>query len=209
MLRLRPVFYSIENLLFIDQNIDTDLIKVKLTGSTLLLDKSNEIITCHLLYGLLFAIFIVSVIMGLLYRSVKVTLLALVPNLLPLVMILGIIGWTDMGLKMSTAIIFTIAFGIAVDDTLHFMSRLKSELKKGKTVDEAIRTTYLSTGRAIVITSTILVLGFGILLFSSFQTTFITGLLVSLALLFALFADLILLPVLLNNLVKDNRGVHE
>ena len=132
-----------------------------------------------------------------LYRSLRISLLAILPNILPLLLMLGLIGWTGMGLKMSTVIVFTIAFGIAVDDTIHFMSRLKSELEAGISPLSAIANTYRSTGKAIVITSIILVLGFSVLLLSSFQTTFTTGLLVSLALLFALFADLLLLPVLL------------
>ena len=92
---------------FISQKIDPALLGTKLTGHTLLLDKSNRLITYKLLYGLLFAIGVVSILMGLLYRSVKIVLLAIIPNILPLLMILGIIGWADMGLKMSTAIIFT------------------------------------------------------------------------------------------------------
>ena len=182
---------------FIATNLDDSLLKIRLTGSTLLLDKSNEIITYKILYGLLFAVMIVSILMGLLYKSIKITFIAIIPNVLPLLMILGVIGWTGLGLKMSTVIIFTIAFGIAVDDTIHFMNRLKRELTNGHPMQKAVELTYLSTGKSIVITSIILILGFGVLLFSSFQTTFITGLLVSLALLFALFADLVLLPVLL------------
>jgi predicted RND superfamily exporter protein len=190
---------------FISKNIDPDLLTTQLTGHTLLLDKSNRLITYKLLYGLLFAIVVVSLLMGWLFRSVRMVLLAIIPNMLPLLMILGIIGWADMGLKMSTAIIFTIVFGIAVDDTIHFLTRLNNELKKGLDMDEAIRATYLSTGKAMIITSLILMFGFGVLLFSSFQTTFITGLLVSLALLFALFADLMLLPVILRKETHHQR----
>jgi hypothetical protein len=108
-------------------------------------------------------------------------------------------GWLGIGLKLSTAIIFTIAFGIAVDDTIHFLSRLYRERQKGNTQEEALSATYASTGGAILLTSVILVLGFGVLLFSSFATTFYTGLFVSLALLFAVIADLILLPILLRH----------
>jgi len=187
---------------FITSELDATLIKTKLTGSTLLLDKSNKIITYKLLYGLLFAAVVVSILMSLLYRSLKIALIALLPNLLPLIMILGIIGWADMGLKMSTIIVFTIAFGIAVDDTIHFMNRLKNELKTNNNIEKALESTFMTTGKAIVTTSIILILGFGVLLLSAFQTTFITGLLVSLALLFALFSDLILLPVLLKLFFK-------
>lgn len=182
---------------FIDSILSPNLLNIHLTGSTLLLDKSNQIVTYKLLYSLIFAIMVVSLLMGWMYRSFRICLLAILPNILPLLFMLGLIGWTGMGLKMSTVIVFTIAFGIAVDDTIHFMSRLKSELKTGIAPVLAITNTYRSTGKAIVITSIILVLGFSVLLLSSFQTTFTTGLLVSLALLFALFADLLLLPVIL------------
>jgi hypothetical protein len=182
---------------FIDSTIAPDLLKIHLTGTTLLLDKSNEVITYNLLYSLIFAIVVVSLLMGWMYRSLRISMLAILPNILPLLLMLGLIGWTGMGLKMSTVIVFTIAFGIAVDDTIHFMSRLKTELETGIPSALAIANTYRSTGKAIVMSSIILVLGFSVLLLSSFQTTFTTGLLVSLALLFALFADLLLLPVLL------------
>ncbi len=186
---------------FIAQKIDAALLATKLTGHTLLLDKSNRLITYKLLYGLLFAIGVVSLLMGGLFRSVKMVLLAIIPNVLPLLIVLGIIGWAGIGLKMSTAIIFTIVFGIAVDDSIHFLTRFNNERKKGIYIEEAIRATYLSTGKAMIITSLILMFGFGVLLFSSFHTTFITGLLVSLALIFALFADLMVLPVLLRKLL--------
>lgn len=182
---------------YLDNSPAQKLLNIRLTGNTLLLDKSNYIITYNLLYSLIFAVAVVSLLMGWMYRSVRMSLLAILPNLLPLLLMLGLIGWTGMGLKMSTVIVFTIAFGIAVDDTIHFMSRFKNELAAGHSPALAIANTYLSTGKAIVITSIILVLGFSVLLLSSFQTTFTTGLLVSLALLFALFADLLLLPVLL------------
>lgn len=182
---------------YIASELSPDILDIQLTGSNFLLDKSNKIITYKLLYGLLFAVVVVSLLMGWMYRSIRITLLAILPNLLPLLLILGVMGWANMGLKMSTVIVFTIAFGISVDDTIHFMSRLRRELQQGQSLNTAIKATFFSTGKAIIITSLILILGFSVLLLSSFQTTFITGLLVSLALLFALFADLFLLPVLL------------
>lgn len=106
-------------------------------------------------------------------------------------------GFTGIDLKVSTAIIFTIAFGIAVDDTIHFLSRLKLELNKGRSMVYAIKRTFLGTGKAIIITSLILVAGFISLMISSFKGTFYTGLLVSLTLFFAVFSDLLLIPILL------------
>ena len=106
-------------------------------------------------------------------------------------------GLMNIDLKVSTSIIFTISFGIAVDDTIHFLSKMKIELGKGKSILYALKRTYLSTGKAIVITSIILCGGFLTLIFSSFLGTFYIGLLVSLTLVFAVLADLFLLPILL------------
>jgi predicted RND superfamily exporter protein len=104
--------------------------------------------------------------------------------------------------KLTTAILFTVAFGIAVDDTIHFMSKLKLELAKGKNLHYAIKRTFLEAGKAIILTSVILVAGFGLLIFSQFGVTHFTGLLISLCLVFALLADLFLLPILLFPLKK-------
>lgn len=169
----------------------------RITGKAQLLDKSNELITRNLGLGLLAALGIVAMIMGILFRSFRIVICAFIPNILPLLVIAGVMGYLDIGLKMSTAIIYSIAFGIAVDDTIHFLSRLKIEWRAGVPLEDALKKTCLSTGKAIIITTLILVLGFGILLFSAFQATFTTGLFISLALAFAVFADLVLLPVLL------------
>lgn len=169
----------------------------RITGKALLLDKSNEVIAYNLGYGLLTAILIVSVIMGVLFRSVKMAVIALIPNVLPLVFIAGIMGLWGIGLKMSTAVIFTISFGIAVDDTIHFLSRYKTELARGNSPEKALQTTYVSTGKAIILTTIILVLGFGVLMFSQFATTFTSGFFISLTLVLALLSDLFLLPALL------------
>lgn len=182
---------------FIDQYIDSTLIDVRLTGTGYVLDKNMTSISTNLTYGLLLAILIVSLLMGGLYRNIKMVLIAMVPNLLPLLFLAAILGYSGINLKVSTAIIFTIAFGIAVDDTIHFMSKFKLELNKGSSVLYALKRTYLSTGRAIILTSLIICAGFLLLLFSDFLGTFYIGLLISLTLIFAVIADLILLPILI------------
>lgn len=179
------------------KNISSELIEYRITGSALLLDKNNNYLSKTMIYGLLIAFGIIAIIMGILFKSLKMIVISLIPNILPLMMIGGYIGFMDIGLKVSTSIIFTIAFGIAVDDTIHFMSKLKIELMKGRSMIYAIKRTFISTGKAIIITSMILVSGFLTLMFSSFNGTFYTGLLISLTLLFAVLADLLLIPVLL------------
>jgi len=182
---------------FIETHIDQELVKIHLTGTGHLLDKNMSSLAKNLVFGLVIAILLVSLLMGFLYRSVKMVLIAIVPNVFPLLMLAAVLGYFGIDLKVSTAIIFTISFGIAVDDTIHFMSKFKLELNKGKSVLYALKRTYLSTGRAIVLTTLILCSGFLLLLMSNFLGTFYIGLLLSLTLLFALVADLFILPVLL------------
>lgn len=190
---------------FFAQEIDTTLLHYEFTGTGHLLDRNMSSLSRNLTKGLVLALIIVSLIMGLLYRSIKIVVLALIPNLLPLLMLAAILGYAGIHLKVSTAIIFTISFGIAVDDTIHFMSKLKLELRKGKPLLYALKRTYLSTGRAIILTTLILCSGFLLLIFSDFLGTFYVGLLISCTLLFALLADLFLLPVLLILFYKDKK----
>lgn len=182
---------------FFNTEVDTSLLSYQFTGTGHLLDRNMSSLSANLTKGLLLAVLIVSLLMGVLYRSVKMVLIALIPNVLPLIMLAAILGFIGIQLKVSTAIIFTISFGIAVDDTIHFMSKLKLELNKGKSFLYALKRTYMSTGRAIILTTLILCSGFLLLMFSDFLGTFYVGLLISCTLFFALLADLIFLPVLL------------
>lgn len=182
---------------FIENNIDQNLIDIHLTGTGHLLDKNMSTLALSLTQGLLIAIGLVSLLMGFLYKSFKMVLIAIVPNVLPLLMLGAVLGYLGIDLKVSTAIIFTISFGIAVDDTIHFMSKFKLELNKGKSMLYALKRTYLSTGRAIVLTTFILCSGFLLLMLSDFLGTFYVGLFLSLTLVFALISDLFVLPVLL------------
>lgn len=169
----------------------------QLTGFADLMDLSNLIVSQNVFQGLLIALVLIGLLMGLLFRSLRMVLIALIPNILPLLMIGGLMGFFSIDLKFSTAIIFTIAFGIAVDDTIHFMNRLRWELWEGRSWAYAIKRAFLSTGRAIILTSLILAGGFMVLTLSDFLGTLFIGLLVSLTLVFAVVADLFLLPVLL------------
>jgi uncharacterized protein len=189
---------------FLEDEINQDLLKVKITGTSHLIDISHESVTNQLAKGLGFAFIVVAVIVGFLFRSWKIALVALLPNIIPLVWVAGLMYFLDIDLKLTTAIIFTVAFGIAVDDTIHFMAKFKIELEKGKSRLYAIKRTFLETGKAIVLTTVVLVFGFSILTFSEFGVTFYSGFLISFSLLFALLADLVLLPVLLIFLLKEN-----
>ncbi|WP_194777693.1 efflux RND transporter permease subunit [Pararhodonellum marinum] len=187
---------------FVETEIDNSYLQVRMTGTSLLIDKSHSSISWQMARGLSVAFVLVGLIAGFLFRSWRIALVVLLPNIIPLLWMGGLMWLMDIDLKLSTAIIFTVAFGIAVDDSIHFMTKLQSELVGGKSLIYAIKRTYLTTGKAIILTTIILSSGFFILTFSQFGVTYYSGLLISMSLIFALLADLILLPVLLLPLNK-------
>ncbi len=172
-------------------------LELRYTGMGYLIDRNNETLASSLMWGLVIAFGAVALIMGILFKSVKMVVITLIPNVIPLLMIGGVMGFLGIDLKVSTSIIFTIAFGIAVDDTIHYVSKLKMELDRGRTLMYALKRASISTGKAIVLTSLILISGFFALVFSDFSSTYYIGLLVSLTLVFAVVADLFLLPVMI------------
>lgn len=182
---------------FIQDEINRDLLQVRLTGTSHLIDMSHQSVSVQLAKGMGVAFLVVAIVVGVLFRSWLLSILVLIPNVIPLFWVAGVMWLIGAELSLSTAIIFTVAFGIAVDDTIHFMSKLQSEYKRGKTWLYAIKRTYQETGKSIIISSLVLTSGFGILVFSQFGVTFYVGLLISLALIFALIADMVLLPVLM------------
>lgn len=172
-------------------------VKFKLTGTAHLFDKNIRYLSTSLIQGLLASILIVALIMGLIYRSITMMIISIIPNIFPLIIIGGIMGFCGIELKTSTAIIFTIAFGIAVDDTIHLLGKFKFELMKGSSKMVALKRAYLTTGKAMILTTLILCSGFLLLVFSTFMGTFNMGVLLSITLFVALIADLTLLPVLI------------
>ena len=190
---------------FIASEPEMGAINIQLTGAAVMLDKNNEYIVANTLQGLLLSILIVGLIIALIHKSWKMALIAIIPNLLPIIFIGGLMGLLGIELKSSTSIIFTIAFGIATDDTVHFLGRLKLELLKGKSLLYALKRTYLSTGKAVVVTSLILAAGFMTLMTSGFESTFLFGLLVSITILIAVLTDLLLFPLLVIWLIKNKK----
>lgn len=178
------------------ENLEEHL-KIHVTGTAHLLDRNMSYMSSSLVEGLAFAIIVVSILMALLYRSFRMLIISIIPNVIPLIVIAGIMGYFGINLKITTAIIFTISFGIAIDDTIHFLSNFKLELKKGKSKIYALKSTYLGTGKAIVLTSAILVGGFSMLLMSSFMGTYYMGLMICITLVVAVLSDLFILPLLL------------
>ncbi|MFT2009675.1 efflux RND transporter permease subunit [Pontibacter sp. 13R65] len=182
---------------------------VSLTGTTLLFIKGNEYLISNLKTSLLLAFALVSVTIALLFKSVRVVLISLIPNLVPLVIAGGLMGLFNIPLKPSTALIFSIALGIAVDDSVHFLAKYRHELiNNGFQVSRAITTTINEAGTSMIYTSMILFFGFVIFAFSEFGGTKALGLLMSLTLLIAMLTNLIILPTLLMSF-DSGKYVHE
>lgn len=190
---------------FMHEKIDTSMLGYRVTGTAFLVDKNNNFMASSMITGLVIAFIVISLIAGFFFKSMRIIPIALVPNVLPLLMIAAIMYIMQTDLKVTTSIIFTIAFGIAVDDTIHFMSKLRMEMNKGRSMLYALKRAYLSTGRAIIITTLILCAGFLTLIFSQFQGTYLIGVLISLTLFFAVLADLTILPVLLVLFYKNKK----
>jgi len=198
--------------LFFNTSGLTDSFDYKITGSASLIDLSSSLLASNLLIGLLVAFGLIAIIAGATFKSIRLVFVLLFVNIVPLIGIAGIMGFMGLDLKISTSVIFTIAFGIAIDDSIHFMSKFKLEYANGKTVLYALKRTYSSTGRAIVLTTIILIGGFITLVFSDFMGTYYIGVLVSGTLVIALLVDLFLLPWLLlfafgNKKAKKNNSL--
>jgi predicted RND superfamily exporter protein len=191
---------------FLRTGIDTTVLRTRLTGSSNLIDKNNENLTLNMIQGMAIDVAMVTIIVLLLFRSVRMTIVVLIPNLVPILVVAGVMGLAGVNMKVSTSIIFTIAFGIAVDDTIHFISKLRLTMGHEPDLFKAVRRTYILAGQAVIVTSLILVGGFGTLLFSSFDGTFYVGLLIGLTLLFGVVAELTLLPLLILSIYGRKRN---
>ncbi|MEM9261846.1 MAG: MMPL family transporter, partial [Bacteroidota bacterium] len=182
---------------WINANVDTNLVAVRSTGSGVIIDKNSEYIRRNLLQGLGLAILIVCVLMALLFKSWRMLIVSLVPNILPLLMAGAMIGFLGIELEAGVSIVFAIIFGIAVDDTIHFLAKYRLARGRGMAVDEAIHLTFREAGKAIVLTSVVLFFGFLVMLFSIHPPSVTIGLLISLTLASAVVSDLMLIPLLL------------
>ena len=138
-------------------------------------------------------------------RAPMVALLALIPNLLPLLVLLAGLAALQMPITPAIVLVFSVAFGIAVDDTIHFLGVVSRGRNRGYSWGASVDAAYQDCGRAILITSVVVTMGFSILLASSFQATFMLGALTALSLAAAVIADLFVLPALLHLLDRPQR----
>ncbi|SNR42324.1 hypothetical protein SAMN04488009_1579 [Maribacter sedimenticola] len=197
---LSVVYKSITD--FATTQMDTSIVTVKITGKSILLDKNSKYIRKNLLEGLLYGLLLIGVIMAFIFRDIKIFLISLVPNILPILFAGSVLGFLNIPLEASLSVVFAIVFGIAVDDTIHFLGKYKLGITQGLSKEAALEKTFVQTGRALVITTIILFFGFMVMLFSIHQPSRTIGLIISVTLVTALILDLLLLPVLLRKLIK-------
>ncbi len=182
---------------FAKTNVDSSVIRVRETGTGLLLDKNSVYVRESLLWGLGGAVLIISAIMAALFQNWRLLIVAMVPNLIPLIFAGALLGYLGIELEAGISIIFAVIFGIAVDDTIHFLAKYKLSRRRGRSIDEAMAVTFRESGKAIILTSVILFFGFLVMLFSVHPPSVTVGLLISVTLASAVVGDLLIIPVLL------------
>jgi len=146
-------------------------------------------------YGV--AVVIITILMILLIGRFRIGVLSMAPNLFPIVLILGLMGWTGIKLDMFTMLIGSIAIGLAVDDTIHFFHNFRKYYEEGGNVRNAVLDTLTTAGRAMLTTTMVLAIGFWLFMFASMNHLFNFGLLTGTTLVFAFLADILLAPALL------------
>ena len=176
---------------------------VSITGKAYVFEKGTHYLIGNLVQSLLFAIILISLLMAYMFRSFKMIIISLLPNILPLVMTAGLMGFLGIPIKPSTILVFSIAFGISVDDTIHFLAKYRQELKVNNwKIKRSVYNTVKEAGISMFYTSVVLFFGFSVFTLSNFGGTIALGGLVATTLLFAMISNLILLPTLLLSLDK-------
>jgi len=185
----------------ISKIMPSDNFEVSITGKAYLFQKGTKYLVKNLILSLSLAIFLIAMLMAYMFRSVKMIFVSLIPNLLPLLVTAGLMGYLGVAIKPSTILIFSIAFGIAVDDTIHFLAKYRQELIANKwEINKSVYNALRETGVSMFYTSIVLFFGFSVFTVSDFGGTVALGALVSATLLFAMLSNLLLLPSMLLSL---------
>lgn len=187
-----------------------DQYNVSVTGKTLVFKKGTNYLLDNLIESLIFAFALTALLIGIMFRSIKMILVAIIPNMLPLLMTAAIMGFLDIPLKPSTIIVFGIAFGLSVDDTVRFLSQYREELRKSNwKIKKSVYATFNDAGLSMFYTSIVLFFGFSVFMLSSFGGTIALGGLVSITLCFGMLSNLMLLPSLVLTMNKRLANAQE
>ena len=194
-----------ENKLYniVEQYFPNDRYTVKVTGSSIIFFKGTQYLVFNLFTSLALAILLIALFMAWMFKSKRMVLVALIPNIIPQIITAAIMGYFGIPIKASTILVFSIAFGISVDGTIHYLAKYRQELQG---TNWSIRSSAVlalqETGQSMIYNAIILFFGFGIFALSDFGGTVALGILVSITLLAAMLSNLILLPSLLLTLDK-------
>jgi len=190
----------------IDSILNPEKFDVLLTGSSIIFSKGTDYMLKHLMESILLAIVLISLLRLFQFRDLRIMFISLLPNIIPLIITAGLMGFFNIPLKPSTILIFTIAFGLASDQTIYFLTRYQQELQSTDfTTSKVISDTIRETGVSMTYIALVLFFGFGIFTASTFGGTMILGLLLSITLIIALISNLTLLPALLVQIDKRKR----
>jgi predicted RND superfamily exporter protein len=185
---------------------EKDSVVTAITGSTKIFIKGNKFLIDNLKESLILAIILITLSMAFLFANVRMIIISLVPNILALMITAGLMGYFHIPLKPSTALIFSITFGISVDNSIRFLAKYRQEiLANNFFIPVAVSDSILETGKSIMYTSIVLFAGFIIFAFSSFGGTIALGVLTSTTLVISMFTNLILLPALIMTFDKPKR----
>ena len=188
----------------IDKTFPKERYNVTMTGKALVFQKGTKYLVKNLAISLSLAIFLIALFMAYMFRSGRMILISLIPNLLPLLVTAGLMGYLGVPIKPSTILVFSIAFGISVDDTIHFLAKYRQELQANHwKIKVSVYGALRETGVSMFYTSIVLFFGFSVFTISSFGGTVALGALVSATLLFAMLSNLLLLPSLLLSLERS------
>lgn len=181
----------------IDSIFPADRYKVTLTGKPLVFEKGTQFLLNNLVTSLLFAVLLIAILMLFLFKSFKMVVVAIIPNLLPLIITAGLMGYFGIPLKPSTILVFSIAFGLSVDDTIHFLAQYRQELGRNNwKIKKSVFATIKEAGVSMFYTSVVLFAGFSVFLLSDFGGTIALGGLIAMTLAFGMLSNLMLLPAL-------------
>ncbi len=176
---------------------------VTMTGKALVFEKGTKYLLENLVSSILFAILLISMLMVFMFRSFKMVVVSLIPNLLPLIITAGLMGYFGIPLKPSTILVFSIAFGLSVDDTIHFLAQYRQELTQHNwKIKKSVFATIKESGISMFYTSVVLFAGFSVFMLSEFGGTVALGGLIAITLAFGMLSNLMLLPCLVLTLNK-------
>ncbi len=184
--------------------LKNSLYSIDLTGASVVYVEGTKYLVKNLFTSLLLAICVIAIMMSFLFKSIRMVLISLIPNIVPLIFTSALMGYLGISLKPSTILVFSIAFGISIDDTIHYLAKYRQELKLTNwNIKQSVLNAINETGVSMMYTSIILYFGFGVFMVSDFGGTFALGFLVSITLIVAMFTNLVLLPSLLLSFEKN------